>query len=195
MDALTPASPPTPAGLRIARATPLDADTLSDLIHELAVFERLEAQCRITPEAVERHLIGPLRSAEALVAWIEDAPVGFAVYYRTFSTFAARPGAFIEDLYVRERFRHRGIGRALLTAVARIAHRSNAGRLEWNTLKWNENARRFYSSAGAKEMDDWLLLRMETPEIGAFACACDSGKPSAACGCGGKGPHHAANTG
>lgn len=194
MDAPTSLCPTPPAGLRIVRATEFDADTLSELIHELAAFENLQAECHITPAAVERHLLGPLRSAEALLAWLEDAPVGFAVYYRTFSTFAARPGAFIEDLFVRQRFRHRGIGRALLNEVGRIAHCASAGRLEWATLKSNENARRLYASVGAREMDDWLLLRMDASSLHAFACAGHAGEPHAGCRCGGKGAHHTAKT-
>ena len=113
MDAATPTAP-APVGLRIVRATPDDAETLTELVNEFARFEHLERECRMTPEAASQYLLGPTRSADALIAWLEEAPVGFAVYYRTFSTFAARPGVYLEDLFVRERFRHRGIGRALL---------------------------------------------------------------------------------
>lgn len=182
----------TPAGLRITRASPDDADTLAELIRELAAFEHLAHECHITPEAVERHLFGPERCASALLAWLEEAPVGFAVYYRTFSTFAARPGIFLEDLYVRERFRRRGIGRALLRDVARIAQAAGSGRLEWTALQWNRNARRFYTGIGAREMSDWLLFRMEPEAMAKFSghCSGHPGEPVANCGCGGRGPHH-----
>ena len=182
-----------PAGLRILRATPDDADILVELVRELAAFEQLSAECHLTLEAVQQYLLGPARCAEALVAWLEEAPVGFAVYYRTFSTFAARPGVFVEDLYVRERFRRRGIGRALLRDVARIAHAGGAGRLEWTTLQWNRPARQVYAGVGAREMSDWLLLRMEPAAMAEFTghCAGHPGKPVHNCGCGGRGPHHA----
>jgi GNAT superfamily N-acetyltransferase len=186
---------PPPAGLRIARATALDAETISELVHELAVFENLASECHLTPEAVERHLLGLGRSAEVLIAWLEEAPVGLAVYYRTFSTFTARPGLFLEDLFVRPRFRHQGIGRALLSEVGRIALRLGAGRFEWTTLKWKENARKLYASIGAQEMNDWMLLRMDAPTLGTFACNGNPGTPHAGCRCGGKGSHHTANTG
>jgi GNAT superfamily N-acetyltransferase len=194
MDATTETCPTPPAGLRIVRATDDDAELLCELICELAVFEQLHDQCWITPDAVRQHLVGPTRSAEALIAWLEDAPVGFAVYYRTFSTFAARPGIFLEDLFVRSRFRRQGIGRQLLTAVGRIARHANAGRLEWTTLKWNENARRLYASLGAREKGEWLLLRMEDDELAAFDCG-GPGHPHAGCHCGGKGAHHAGTGG
>jgi len=181
-----------PPGLRIRRATPDDADILVELIRELAAFEQLSAECHIDIEAVQRHLFGAGRSAEALVAWLEEAPVGYAIYYRTFSTFAARPGLFVEDLYVRERFRRRGIGRALLRDLARIAQTNGAGRLEWTTLQWNQQARRTYAGIGAREMSDWLLFRMEPEAMAKFSGHCNGhpGNPVANCGCGGRGPHH-----
>lgn len=183
------------AGLRIVRATAVDAGTISELVHELAAFENLAAECHLTPEAVERHLLGPGRTAEVLVAWLEEAPVGLAVYYWTFSTFAARPGMFLEDLFVRPRFRHQGIGRALLAEVGRLALRMGAGRFEWTTLKWNENARKLYASIGAKEMSDWTLLRMDAAALGTFACTGNPGMPHAGCHCGGRGSHHKAGMG
>lgn len=190
MDASIPSCPPAPAGLRIVRATADDAGLLCELVQELAAFENLRDECSLTTEAVREHLVGPNRCAEALLAWWEEAPAGFAVYYRTFSTFAARPGVFLEDLYVRARFRRRGIGRALLTAVGRVARHARAGRLEWTTLKWNENARRLYASLGAREKDEWLLLRMEGAALEAFDCGAP-GLPHLGCRCGGHGPHHA----
>lgn len=183
---------PGPAGLRIARANPEDADILAELVGELADFEHLRHECRMTPEAALAHLIGPKRTASAVIAWLEDAPVGFAVYYPTFSTFAARPGLFLEDLYVRERFRRRGIGRTLLGTIVQMAHGAGAGRLEWTALKWNENARKLYASIGAQEMEQWLLLRMDDKALSEFSCSC--GGSSSGCSCGDRGSHHASAT-
>lgn len=160
----------SPAGLRIVLATPADAERVSRMIHELADFEELSRECAMTAEGVRMHLLGPRRSADALIAWLGAEPAGFAVYYPTFSTFVARPGVFLEDLFVRPGFRHRGIGRALLKEVGHIAHSVGAGRFEWTALKWNANARGFYGAAGAREMDEWLLLRMDSAALARFAC-------------------------
>lgn len=181
--------PSVPAGLRIALATVADAKLVSQMVHELASFEHLAPECTITPEAVREHLLGPRRSADVLIAWLDSEPAGFAVYYRTFSTFVARPGIFLEDLFVRPDFRHRGIGRALLKEVGRIAHCSGAGRFEWTTLAWNENARRFYASIGAREMNEWMLLRLDGSALGSLACD-GPGHPHDGCRCGGSGAHH-----
>jgi GNAT superfamily N-acetyltransferase len=178
-----------PAGLRIALATAADAERVSVLVHELADFEHLSHECAMTAGAVHEHLLGPRRSADAMIAWLGHEPAGFVVYYRTFSTFVARPGVFLEDLYVRPAFRHRGIGRALLKEVGRIAHRAGAGRFEWTTLNWNENARRLYSSIGAREMNEWLLLRMDADALAGFACD-GAGKPHDDCRCRSAGPGH-----
>jgi GNAT superfamily N-acetyltransferase len=179
----------TPAGLRIALATVADAELVAALVHELADFEHLASECTITADAVREHLLGPQRSADALIAWLGTEPAGFAVYYRTFSTFVARPGVFLEDLFVRPAFRHRGIGRALLKEVGRIAHCAGAGRYEWTTLNWNENARRLYASIGAREMNEWLLLRLDGSALANFACA-GPRDPHDGCRCGGSGSHH-----
>ena len=106
---------------------------------------------------------------EAVIAELDGVVAGFAVYYRTFSTFAAKPGVFLEDLYIRPAFRHRGLGRALLQYVGSIAARFGAGRFEWTTLKWNENARKLYQSIGAEEKSEWILLRMNAAKLCGFA--------------------------
>jgi GNAT superfamily N-acetyltransferase len=184
-----PACPSAPAGLRIALATAADAELVSALVHELADFEHLSSACTITAAAVREHLLGPRRSADALIAWLGHEPAGFAVYYRTFSTFVARPGVFLEDLFVRPTFRHRGIGRALLKEVGRIAHRAGSGRYEWSTLTWNQNARRLYASIGAREMNEWLLLRLDGASLASFACD-NPNHPHDDCRCGGAGANH-----
>ncbi len=102
---------------------------------------------------------------------MDGAPAGYAVYYHTFSTFVGRPGIFLDDLYVRPEFRKRGIGRALLEAVAKIGMEFGGGRFEWIALRWNENAFRFYRSLGAKVMDEWALLRMNSREVNNLVAA------------------------
>jgi GNAT superfamily N-acetyltransferase len=181
--------PSAPVGLQIALATAADAELVSAMVHELAEFEKLSQECAMTADAVRQHLVGPRRSADALIAWEGQEPAGFAVYYRTFSTFAARPGVFLEDLFVRPAFRHRGIGRAMLREVGRIAHCAGAGRYEWTALKWNTDARRLYGAIGAREMDEWLYLRMDATALARFACD-GNGKPHDGCRCGGSGTAH-----
>lgn len=166
-----------------------DAPVLAELIKELAAFEHLDHECAISVSAVSEHLLGLSRSAEAVIAEFEGMVVGFAVYYRTFSTFAAKPGVFLEDLYVRPAFRHRGLGRSLLQYVGSIGERNGAGRFEWTTLKWNENARKLYKSIGAEEKSEWLLLRMDAESLAKFSCG-GPGHPTDSCRCGGKGVHH-----
>ncbi len=177
------------AGLALRAATSADAALLCDFVRELAEFEGLVHECGITPEAVTENLLGPRRCAAAIIAEFEGRPAGFAVYYRTFSTFAAKPGIFLEDLYVRPDFRKRGIGRALLVAVAQIAHGRSSGRLEWTALKWNEKALKLYDAVGAKRMEEWMLLRMG-PEAIAQLAGPDAPLSHEGCRCGGKGPHH-----
>ncbi|MFT3782974.1 MAG: GNAT family N-acetyltransferase [Nibricoccus sp.] len=189
MDKEVIACPPVPAGLAIRPAVHEDTGTIAALVRELAAFEHLDHECAITPAAVREHLLGLNRSAEAVIAELDGLVAGFAVYYRTFSTFAARPGVFLEDLFVRPAFRHRGLGRALLQYVGSIAARNGAGRFEWTTLKWNENARRLYKSIGAEEKREWLLLRMEAEALSKFVCY-GTGEPKENCRCGGKGIHH-----
>lgn len=179
-----------PAGLVLRAATPDDAALLCDFVRELAEFEGLVHECAITPEAVTEHLLGPRRCAAALVAELDGTPAGFAVYYRTFSTFAAKPGIFLEDLYVRPNFRKRGLGRALLQAVAQIAHARSAGRLEWTALKWNAKALALYDSVGVKRMEEWTLLRMAPDAIAQLAGPVTP-HPHEGCRCGGS--RHDAN--
>jgi GNAT superfamily N-acetyltransferase len=190
-----------PAGLALRIAAATDAELLSEFVRELAEFEGLSHECAITPEAVTEHLLGPKRCAGAIIAELDGKPAGFAVYYRTFSTFAAKPGIFLEDLYVRPDYRKRGLGRALLSAVAEIAHARSSGRLEWTALKWNKKALALYDAVGAKQMEEWSLLRMAPDAIRRLAsadraqnaeCSMKNGTPTSheGCRCGGSGPHH-----
>ena len=178
-----------PAALALRAAGPADAELLCEFVRELAEFEGLVHECAITPEAVTENLLGPRRCAAAIVAEFDGKPAGFAVYFRTFSTFAAKPGIFLEDLYVRPDFRKRGIGRALLVAVAQIAHGRSSGRLEWTALKWNKKALALYDAVGAKQMEEWTLLRMGPDAIAQLAGP-SARVPHEGCRCGGKGHHH-----
>jgi GNAT superfamily N-acetyltransferase len=135
------------------------------MIRELAEFERLTHELEVTAASLREALFGERPVAGALLARVDGHVAGYAVYYRTFSTFVGRAGVFLDDLYVRPEYRKRGIGRALLERVAAVDTEAGGGRFEWIALRWNENAFRFYRSLGAKVMDEWALLRMNSREV------------------------------
>jgi GNAT superfamily N-acetyltransferase len=145
-------------------ATESDVVPLLDMIRELAVFEGLAGELEVTADSLREALFGPRPAATALLARVGDEPAGYAVYFQTFSTFVGHPGIFLDDLYVRPRFRERGIGRALLGRAAQSRVES-AGRFEWITLRWNLKALRFYRGLGAQLMDEWALLRMDGRQV------------------------------
>jgi GNAT superfamily N-acetyltransferase len=146
--------------LAIDPATPADVPLVIDLIRELADYERLLPEVRIQPDDLHRDLFGPRPFAEAVIARAEGEPVGFALWFHNYSTFAGRPGLYLEDLFVRPRFRGRGYGEALLRHLARLALERNCVRFEWAVLDWNEPAIRFYRKLGAVAMDDWTVQRV-----------------------------------
>lgn len=152
---------PPEGGFSIRPARAEDAELLVNLVRELAVYEKLEQHARATPDDFRRHLFGPRPAAEAVIAEAEGAPAGFALWHGTFSTFRGRPGLYLEDIFVRPPYRGRGIGKALLAAVARRAVEIEAGKLEWSVLNWNTPALGFYRSLGAWPMDDWTVYRID----------------------------------
>jgi GNAT superfamily N-acetyltransferase len=145
----------------IREATPDDLPAIGQLIRDLAEFEREPDAVKATPEQLHDALFGPDAVASALIALDEAGePAGFALWYRTFSTWEGVPGLFLEDLYIAERVRGSGLGRALLTALARIVVKNGWKRLEWNVLRWNSEAIAFYDTLGGRPLDDWLTYRL-----------------------------------
>jgi GNAT superfamily N-acetyltransferase len=147
-------------GFSIRAATRADAPLLLALVRELAEYEKLTHLVAATEAAIADELFGPDSRTEALLGFSGAEPVAFAVYFHNFSTFLGRKGLYLEDLYVRQAFRRRGFGRALLLQVARIAAERNCGRLEWSVLDWNEPAIFFYEQLGATIMHEWKLVRV-----------------------------------
>jgi GNAT superfamily N-acetyltransferase len=158
-----------PQALRIDPAGPGDAALVVALVRELAEYERLLHEVRITPDDVVRDLFGPRPYAEAVVAREGDQAVGFALWFHNYSTFAGRPGLYLEDLYVRPAFRGRGHGEALLRYLARLAIERGCARFEWSVLDWNAPAIAFYRKLGAVAMDDWTVQRVTGPALRALA--------------------------
>ena len=144
----------------IRAATAADVPAILGLIRELAEYERLLDMVVATEASLHRSLFGPRLFAEALIAEVDGEAVGFAVFFHNFSTFLGKPGVYLEDLFVRPAFRGRGLGKALLTRVARIAVDRDCGRMEWSVLNWNEPAIRFYESLGAQPLSDWTMYRL-----------------------------------
>jgi GNAT superfamily N-acetyltransferase len=144
----------------IRSARPDDAETIATLIRELAAYERLEDQAKATADDLTRHLFGDRPSAEVLIAETDGVPVGFALFFSTFSTFRGQPGLYLEDIFVRPEHRGQGIGKALLARVARVAVDRNCGRLEWSVLDWNTPSIEFYRSQGGEPMSDWTVFRV-----------------------------------
>jgi GNAT superfamily N-acetyltransferase len=145
--------------LMLRAAERRDAVAIFELIRELAAFEQLSHEVRGDAAALEQHLFGEPRYAEALLAEDEGLVIGFALYFWNYSTFLCRPGLYLEDLFVRERFRGRGVGRALLEAVQERARAQGCGRFEWSVLDWNARAISFYEVFGACPVAGWTVYR------------------------------------
>lgn len=152
---------PGAGAVRVRAATPEDVGVIHDFIVALAEYERAPEQVTGTVEMLADALFGPRRSAEALVAELDGEPAGFAVFHGTFSTWECRPGIWLEDLFVPERFRAAGVGRALLRALAELTVQRGGARLEWHALDWNEPALGFYRRIGADRLSAWELHRLD----------------------------------
>jgi len=150
-------------------AEPRDCAELDRLIRELAVYEKLEEQKVGTPEALRAALFGERPACEAIIAERHGRAVGFALFFTTFSTFLARPGIYLEDVFVEPGHRGAGIGKAILRRLAALAVERGCGRFEWRVLDWNEPSIRFYESLGGKVLPEWELVRMTAPEFTALA--------------------------
>jgi GNAT superfamily N-acetyltransferase len=157
------------AGFSIRAARPEDAEILANLVRDLAVYEKLEHHARATPDDFRRHLFGPRPVAEAILAQVGSDVAGFALWFKTFSTFRGQPGLYLEDIFVKPGYRGRGIGKALLAAVARQAVLEACGRLEWSVLDWNTDAIGFYRALGARPMDEWTVYRIDDQALARLA--------------------------
>jgi GNAT superfamily N-acetyltransferase len=150
----------TISGFEIRPATETDVPLILAFIKKLAAYERLAPEVVATEEGLRATLFGARPYAEVVIAYYASEPVGFALFFHNFSTFVGRPGLYLEDLYVDERQRGKGCGKALLVHLARLAVERGCGRLEWAVLDWNEPAINFYKSLGAVPMDEWTVFRV-----------------------------------
>jgi GNAT superfamily N-acetyltransferase len=144
----------------IRSATVYDVPLIRALIEGLAEYEKLRHECVATDALLQEALFGARPYAEVLIAEREGGAAGFALFFHNFSTFLARPGIYLEDLYVRPECRGHGVGKALLRRLAALAVERNCGRLEWSVLDWNADAIGFYEQLGARPQDEWTVYRV-----------------------------------
>jgi len=145
---------------RVAAVRVQDCEVVFALIRALAEYEKLAAQVVGTVEDLRRELFCDRPVIEAVIAWEEQLPLGFALYFHNYSTFLARRGLYLEDVFVVPEARGRGIGKALIRHCARVAVERNCGRFEWSVLDWNQPAIEFYQSIGAALLPDWRICRL-----------------------------------
>ena len=144
----------------IRPATIEDAQAVCRLIRQLAKYARMEHEVTFDERQLRDHLFGPRPWAETLAAEEAGEIVGFALFFHNYSTFAGKPGLYLEDLFVEPEYRGRGHGKALFQAVVRLAAERGCGRMEWSVLDWNEPAIRFYRSLGAKALEEGTIFRL-----------------------------------
>jgi len=152
-------------GFEIRKAEVTEVPLVLDFIKKLAIYEKLSDEVIATEEQLERYLFGAEKVAEVVIGYYHGAPAGFALYYFNFSTFLARPGIYLEDLYVLEEHRGKGFGKSLLAYLARVAMDKGCGRLEWAVLDWNEPSIEFYKSLGARLMKEWIVNRLSGDDL------------------------------
>ena len=155
--------------VRIVPATEKDTPVILSLIKGLADYERLAHEVEATEEGIHESLFGDWPAAEVALAYVGADVAGFALFFHNFSTFLGRRGLYLEDLFVLPAYRGRGVGRRLLSHLARVAIERRCGRMEWWVLDWNESAIRFYKSIGARPMDDWTVYRVDGDALARLA--------------------------
>lgn len=155
--------------MKIRPATREDVPIILQLIRDLAEYERAPNEVTATEEQLVDVLFGKKPSAEVVLGFENNMPVGFAVFFYNFSTWLGRPGLYLEDLFVKPEDRGKGYGRALLVHLAKIARERGCGRMEWAVLDWNKTAIEFYRALGAVPMKEWTVFRLTGEEIANLA--------------------------
>lgn len=169
MTDIIPTLAASPSALTIRFATAADVHTILVFIRQLARYEKLDHEVIANEAMLQATLFGARPAAEVLLAEVLGSPVGFALFFQSYSTFLAAPGLYLEDLFVDPAGRGQGIGGALMSALARIAVERDYGRFEWAVLDWNEPALEFYRSLGAAPQSEWTVQRIVGPPMRALA--------------------------
>jgi len=153
--------------LRAAR--PADVPLILDFIRDLALYEKLSHEVEATEAKLHVTLFGERPAAECVFAFADDdTPAGFTIFFTNYSTFLAKPGLYLEDLFVKPAFRGQGIGKAILLHLARLANERDYGRMEWSVLDWNQTAIDFYESLGARRLREWQICRLTGPALSRY---------------------------
>ncbi len=155
--------------LEIRRARPGEAGLVLSFVRELAEYERLLHELEASEADIDAALFGDNPGLFCEIAEWQSEPVGFAVWFFNFSTFSGRPGIYLEDLFVRQNHRGKGIGKAMLVHLARACVANGWSRLQWAVLDWNTPSIEFYQSLGAVLMDEWTVCRVSGPALSALA--------------------------
>lgn len=153
----------------IRPATPADVPAIATLIRGLAEYEKLAHACVLTESDLHNHLFGARKYAEVLLAEDAGEVVGFALFFHNYSTFRAKPGIYLEDLFVVPEARGKGYGKALLIALTKLAVERDCARVEWSVLNWNEPSIEFYKALGAQPMDEWTVYRLTDEALAKLA--------------------------
>jgi GNAT superfamily N-acetyltransferase len=155
--------------LTVRFAEPDDSETLFGLIQGLAEYEKLSHAVTGDAVALREHLFGSRKYIEAILVESQGQAIGFALFFHNYSTFLTKPGIYLEDLFVLPEFRRQGVGKALLTKLAKIAIERDCGRLEWSVLDWNASAQAFYRRMGADILDEWRICRVTADALSHLA--------------------------
>jgi GNAT superfamily N-acetyltransferase len=148
------------AALKIRLATIDDVPTIFKLIQDLAAYEKLAHEVTGSEELLKEHLFGKKVYIEVILAEIGDQAAGLALFFHNYSTFLTKPGIYLEDLFVVPEYRRQGVGKALISSLAKLAVERDCGRLDWSVLDWNVNAIAFYEKIGATVLPDWRICRV-----------------------------------
>ena len=165
--------------LVVRPAVPADASLMLELIHDLATYEREPQAVVATEDDLRRDGFGDHSLFQCLIAEYDGEPAGFAFFFFNYSTWHGRPGIHLEDLFVKPRFRGKGIGKELLKAVAAVAVEKQCTRLNWHVLNWNQSAIDFYEGIGAKSLDQWRVMRVSGEALKKLARTADPSAPVA----------------
>lgn len=160
------------AQISLRLATEQDIPTILRFINGLAEYEKLADQVVATEQKLRETLFGEKRYAEVIIAEYQQQQAGFALFFHNYSTFLAKPGIYLEDLFVLPEFRGKGLGKQLLSYLAQLAVERHCGRLEWSVLDWNQPAIDFYQAQGATLLNDWRINRVTGTELIELARQC-----------------------
>jgi GNAT superfamily N-acetyltransferase len=155
----------------LRHATRADIPLILELVRELAEYEKLAHEAVADAASIERDLFGPRPYAEVVIAEADGEPAGFALFFHNYSTFLGKPGLYLEDLFVRPRFRGRGLGKRLMQFLAHTAVARGCGRFEWSVLDWNTPSIEFYRALGARGMDEWTVQRVDGEALRVLAAS------------------------